>query len=148
MSTVLVVYHTFTGNCQALAEAAAQGARSAGAGVVVKEAAGTTVADLSAADAIIIGTPQSFGGVAGDTRKLFERLWPDREKIGTAKPLGVFVCHRSDPSDTVEFFAKWSGRLGLEQKGQCVTVPLKEVEAGHEHCRQLGADIASSVASA
>jgi flavodoxin len=149
MSKVLVVYHSFTGKCQSLAEAAAEGARSAGAEVVVRDAAGVTAADLSAADAVIIGTPQPFGSVAGETKKLFERLWPEREKVGTGKPLGAFVCYGStDPSGSFEFLEKWGSRFGLERKGQWVTAKRDEAEAGREPCRQLGADIATRVASA
>lgn len=148
MPKVLVVYHSFTGKCQALAEAAAEGARSAGAEVMVKDVAGTTITDLSEADAVIIGTPQPFGAVAGETKKLFERLWPDREKVGTGKPLGVFVCHVSDPSGSLGFLEKWCGRFGLEKKVQWVTVKRDEVESGRKLCRQLGVDIARGVASA
>lgn len=149
MSRVLVVYQSFTGKCQGLAVAAAEGARSTGAEVVVKDAAGVTAADLSAADAVIIGTPQPFGSVAGETKKLFERMWPEREKVGTGKPLGAFVCRGgTDTSGSFEFLEKWGGRFGLERKGQWVTAMRDDAEASREPCRQLGADIAGSVASA
>jgi flavodoxin len=57
MARMLVIYHSRTGNTAKMAEAVAQGARSAGAEVVAKIAAETTVDDLKQADGIIIGSP-------------------------------------------------------------------------------------------
>ncbi|MDP6347398.1 MAG: flavodoxin domain-containing protein [Dehalococcoidia bacterium] len=117
MSKVLVVYHSFTGKCQKLAEAAAEGARSAGSDAVVKDAAAVTAADPSAADAVIIGTPQPFGSVAGETKKPFERLWPEREKVGTGKPLGAFVCRGNvDTAGSFEFLRSGADASGWSER--------------------------------
>ena len=74
MFKVLVSYFSSTGKTKSLAEAAAEGARSAGADVVVKDVASTDIQDFSNADAALIATPQTFGAMAAETKRLFERL--------------------------------------------------------------------------
>ncbi|MBI2917355.1 MAG: NAD(P)H-dependent oxidoreductase [Chloroflexi bacterium] len=141
MSQVLVLYHSFTGKCQELAESAAEGAQSAGAEASTKDIAEATIEDLASADAVIIGTPQPLGIIAGETKKFFERTWREREKAGKGKPLGVFVTHVSDPSGTLEFLGKMGDRYGMTKHGEWVTVKRDEVEAGKDLCRKLGASI-------
>lgn len=102
MSKVLIIYHSFTGKTRELAESAAEGARSAGAEVVLKEAVDTNVQDLAAADAIVVAMPQPFQIMDGETKKLFERLWRDREHIGQGKSLSAIICHMGDATATRE----------------------------------------------
>jgi multimeric flavodoxin WrbA len=71
MSSVAIVYHSGYGHTQALAEAVATGARSAGAQVSlipVAEAEARS-AELDAADAIVFGSPTYMGGVSADFAK-------------------------------------------------------------------------------
>jgi len=88
MPRVLVIYHSRTGNTAKMAEAVAQGARSAGAEVMAKRAAETTVDDLKKADGIIIGSPTYFGQMAAEIKQLFDRSTEIRgqleNKVGAA----------------------------------------------------------------
>ncbi len=138
MSKVLITYHTFTGKTKTLAEVAAEGAKSTGAEVVLKEVTDTTIQDLATADAILLATPQPFQIMAGETKKLFERLWRDREQIGDGKPFGVIICHSSDPSATLEAMDKFCNYYKLAKISEWITVDTAEIEAGKERCRQLG----------
>lgn len=85
---VLVVYHSRTGNTEKMAQAVADGARSAGAEVTVKKAADATSADLKAADGIIIGSPTYYGQMAAEVKQLFDRSSDVRgqleNKVGAA----------------------------------------------------------------
>ena len=56
MSQVLISYQTFSGKTKILAEAAAEGAKAAGAETMVKGVADTTAQDMAAADAIVLAT--------------------------------------------------------------------------------------------
>jgi len=142
MSKVLIIYHTFTGKTKTLAEAAAQGAKNAGAEIILKEVADTTIQDLAAADAIVVATPQPFQIMAGETKKLFERLWKDREQIGQSKSLGIIVCHNTDATATLEAMKSLAKNYNFTPTGEWVTVRTAELEAGKERCRQLGAALA------
>ncbi len=88
MARILVIYHSRTGNTAKMAEAVAQGARSAGAEVVAKRAAETTVDDLKEAGGIIIGSPTYYGLMAAEIKQLFDRSSEIRgqleNKVGAA----------------------------------------------------------------
>jgi len=144
MSKVLVSYFSFTGKTKSLAEAAAEGARSAGADVVVKDAASTDIQDFSNADAVLIATPQTFGTMAAETKRLFERLWGNRETLGQGKRFYSIVTHATGPAPTVELLDKLGGYFGFAKGAESVTVPVAELEAGKERCQQLGAAAAKS----
>ncbi len=66
MKHLLVVYHTQFGNTGQLAEAALAGARGVpGVDALLRRAADAGVADVLAADALLIAASENFGGVAG-----------------------------------------------------------------------------------
>jgi NAD(P)H dehydrogenase (quinone) len=73
---VLVVVASSTGRTLRLAEAVAEGAREAGAEVVLRRAEEATPEDLLAADAIMLGSGIHMGGIASSMRAFFERCAP------------------------------------------------------------------------
>ncbi len=83
-----MIYHSGTGNTAKMAEAVAQGARSAGAEVVTKRAAETMLDDLKKADGIVIGSPTYYGLMASEIKQLFDRSSEVRgqleNKVGAA----------------------------------------------------------------
>ena len=84
MAKVLVSYFSFTGKTKQLAEAAAEGASNAGAVVEIKESINTTVQDLVDADVWLVATPQTFGTMAAETKRMFERLYVARNELTKA----------------------------------------------------------------
>jgi len=72
MAKLLIVYYSRTGNTKAMAELIAEGAQSAGADVSMKTVAETKVADLLAADAIVMGSPTYYGTMAAELKKLLD----------------------------------------------------------------------------
>ena len=70
MPKVLIAYHSFTGKTKSLAEAAAEGARSAGAEVTLLPASEASVEAVAASDVLLVATPQTFGSLAGETKLL------------------------------------------------------------------------------
>ena len=90
---VLIVYHSETGNTEALAEAAAEGARSvAGAYVTVKTVDEATNADLEASDALLIGSPTYWGSISTPVKQFIDGQRPFMgDKVG-----GAFATGGSD----------------------------------------------------
>ncbi len=105
MAKVLVLYYSSYGHIETMAGAIAEGARSAGADVVVKRvpelvppevakashmkvdqaAPIATVDELPAYDAIIFGTPTRFGNMASQMRNFLDQtggLWVKGSLIG------------------------------------------------------------------
>ncbi len=105
MAKVLVLYYSSYGHIEAMAMAAAEGARSAGATADVKRAPETvppdvakaahfkldqpapvaSVNDLANYDGILFGTPTRFGNMAGQMRNFLDQaggLWLKNSLVG------------------------------------------------------------------
>jgi|SRR5450756_1826346 len=138
MPKILVTYHSFTGKTKELAEAAARGAESAGADVVLKEVVATTTQDVAGADAILVATPQTFGAMAGDTKKLFERLWQHRQQIAPGKRFAVIVCHSSGPEATLDLMEKFTTYFGFTKVGGIANGPRGRVREWQSRLSEVG----------
>ena len=73
---VLIVVASQTGRTARMADAAAEGAREAGAEVEVKRAEEAGPQDLEAADAVMLGSGVHRGGMESSMRAFFERAAP------------------------------------------------------------------------
>ncbi|MGQ9662205.1 MAG: flavodoxin family protein [Kiritimatiellia bacterium] len=93
MSTVLIVYHSLSGNTKAAAEAVADGARKAGAKVVLKDGLEAGTEDLLGCDALAVGSPDYFSYMAGAVKDFFDRTFYPTQGQVTGKPCGIFVTH-------------------------------------------------------
>ena len=94
MGTVLVVYHSQSGNTKAAAEAVAQGAKGVpGTHVVLKEALAAGKDELLACNAVAVGTPDYFSYMAGGLKDFFDRTYYGTQGSVTDKPCGIFVTH-------------------------------------------------------
>jgi NAD(P)H dehydrogenase (quinone) len=105
MARVLVLYYSSYGHIETMAQAAAEGARAAGAEVDIKRvpelvpeevaksshfkldqaAPIAAIDDLAAYDAIIFGTPTRFGNMAGQMKNFLDQaggLWFQNKLVG------------------------------------------------------------------
>ncbi len=73
MPTVLIVYHSRTGNTEEMAKAVAEGVKSTGMKVVRKRVQQTTLQDLLKADGIILGSPTYYGTMAAEVKGFIDR---------------------------------------------------------------------------
>lgn len=74
MPRILIVYTTLRGNTGAMVEPVAEGIRSEGVQACALEADAVTMADLTAADGIIIGSPTRWGSVDWRIKRLFDEV--------------------------------------------------------------------------
>ncbi len=96
--TVLVAYHSMTGNTQKMAQGVADGARQVpGTAVVLKSIGQVTAEDLFSADAVVVGTPVYWSNMAGPVKTFFDDwqlkfgVFPEfkmRNKVGAAFATG------------------------------------------------------------
>lgn len=144
MPKVLIVYHSFTGKTKSLAEAAAEGARSAGAEVTLLEASATSVDDVVANHVLVVATPQTFGTLAGETKKFVERLWLGKDKLGGDIGFASIVCHAQEPAATRELFTALPGYFGFATLQPPLVVSAEEIEGGRAQARELGVAVAAA----
>jgi sulfite reductase alpha subunit-like flavoprotein len=88
--TVLVTYHSATGNTEKMAQAVAEGAKAvSGTSVVLKRIGEVIGDDLLSADAVIVGSPVYVGNMSGQVKTFFDNwgsssvLEPQPERCAT-----------------------------------------------------------------
>ena len=99
--TVLVTYHSVSGNTEKMAQGVAEGAKAvAGTSVVLKRVGEVGADDLSSSDAVIVGSPVYFANMSGEVKTFFDNwslkfsLFQDRKmrnKVGAAFATGAAV---------------------------------------------------------
>jgi NAD(P)H dehydrogenase (quinone) len=101
--TVLIAYHSASGNTEKMAQGVAEGAKTAsGANVVVKRVVDVATDDLLSSDAVIVGSPVYFGNMSGEVKTFFDnwllkfgvfRDFKMRNKVGAAFATGASVSN-------------------------------------------------------
>jgi multimeric flavodoxin WrbA len=145
-ATILVIYHSQSGNTEALARAVAQGAQAAeGAAAVLKPAEEATLEDLAGADGLAVGTPEYFGYMAGRVKDFFDRTYgPGRQdKRVFKKPYVVFVSAGNDGSGAVRSIERICLGYPLNKVQEPVVVVGPPDQAALERCRELGQTLAA-----
>ncbi len=93
MASILVVYCSLSGNTKAAAEAVAEGARSAGATVTVKNGIEAQPADLLHCQAVALGSYDAFSYMGGGLKDFFDRVFYPTQNQVTGKPFAAFLTH-------------------------------------------------------
>jgi NAD(P)H dehydrogenase (quinone) len=73
MPTILIVYHSKSGNTEEMAKAVEEGVKSEGVKVVRKKVSRATLKDLLKADGIILGSPTYYGTMAAEMKALLDK---------------------------------------------------------------------------
>jgi multimeric flavodoxin WrbA len=143
MITILVVYHSQTGNTEKMARAVAAGAGAIEeVAVVCKRAGEATLDDLLKADGLAIGTPENVGYMSGMVKDFFDRTYyPAQDKV-FRKPYVIFISAGNDGTGALKAIE----RIALGYKFKSVYHPViargpvtPEVLA---QCRELGGVLA------
>jgi len=149
MNSILVLYHSQEyGNTALMAEAVAEGARSAGADVTPINAneRRITLDEYRAFDAVAFGTPDYFSYFAG-TMKVFLDDWYIAKKTNPArlsdKPYALFLSHGGG-GRAKQPFEDLFKQMGTKV-GNTVISTGRPTPATLEACRALGRQLAQAV---
>ncbi|SNQ60297.1 flavodoxin family protein [Candidatus Methanoperedens nitratireducens] len=105
---ILIIYASRTGNTEKLANAIAEGAKSAGGmRVELKRARDTKPSDADAA-AFAFGSYSAFEYMAGELKSLFEDLYPVKDKL-VGKPVLLFTTGQGGQSSVLASIEKVVG---------------------------------------
>ena len=143
MATILIVYHSQTGNTQKMAQAVAEGAKTIeGVEVLLKKAGDVTLDDLLIADGLAIGTPENFGYMSGMVKDFFDRTFYGAVEKVFRKPFVVFISAGNDGMGALRAIE----RIALGYKFKTLYKPVIAKGAITEEilsqCHELGATIA------
>jgi len=147
MAKVLVVYCSLTGNTKKAAEAIAEGARAAGAEVVLKNCAEAGAEDLTGCDAVALGSYDAFSYVGGGLKDFLDRTFYPTQGALTDKPYGAFVTHGGG-GKAVDSLVALAATFKLKSIADPVSVKGLPEAAAVADLQALGAKLAAAAAAA
>jgi flavorubredoxin len=142
VAKVLIVYHTQSGNTEAMAKAVSEGAKTAGATVVLKKASEAGVDDLLSADVVAIGTPNYFGYMAGMIKDFFDRVWATvRDKV-VDKPYVVFGSKGGGGAQALESVERICDGIKMARVSEGLMSTRQPTQDVLTQCKELGKKLA------
>ncbi len=142
MKKVLIIYHSQTGNTEAMAKAVAEGAGAAGATVILKKAVEADDKDLLDCDVVAFGTPNNFSYMAGMVKDFFDRAWPTvREKMAS-KPYVAFGSYGGGGMPAIETVEKICDNMGMKRLYDSIGIQREPTPENLKACEELGGKIA------
>lgn len=147
MKRLLIVYHSQGGSTEALAQAALRGARrEPEVDVVLRRAFDATVDDLLACDALLIGSPENLGYMAGAIKDFFDRtFYPAQGKVDQL-PYAVFVKAGNDGTNTVVQIERIARGYPFRQVAEAVIVRGDITPADVARVEELAQGLAAGLA--
>ena len=146
MKTLLIVYHSQSGTTERLAQAAERGARrEEGVDVRRQKAFDTSIEDLLGCDALVIGTPENLGYMAGAIKDFFDRTYyPAHGKVDQL-PYALFVSAGNDGRNTVTQVERIAKGYNFRRVAEPIIVRGKVTPSAIEQCEELGQSLAAGL---
>lgn len=158
MKRLLIVWHSRTGAAQAMAEAAARGARDeVNAEVRLVPAGVAGVEDLLAADGYIFAGPENLSALSGELKAFFDRTYYGAlDRLG-GRPYAHLIAAGSDGTGAARQLARiamgWRLKPIAEpvilcthaQTPDAILAPKRPTEADLAPCMALGAAMAAGL---
>ncbi len=144
MDKVLVIYQSFSGSTEKMAEAVAAGAREVrGVEVVLKRVSEAGSEDLGSASAVAFGAPNTFGGMSGALRDFFDRAWSAHEAVA-GRPAVAFSSENADVTSARQEIEKFFTFYKLRKLSEGVTAVQSPGPKELEACKVLGRELAKA----
>jgi flavorubredoxin len=142
MKKILIIYHSQTGNTEAMAKAIAEGGEKARATVTLKKAVDAGVDDLLNCDAVVIGTPNYFSYMAGMVKDFFDRVWATVREQMANKPYALFGSYGGGGMPAIESVEKICEGLGMKRMYDSIGVQRQPTAENLKACKELGGKLA------
>jgi multimeric flavodoxin WrbA len=144
--TLLIVYHSQSGNTEILADAVQRGALRE-ENVVIKRLAAcrVTTEDLTRCRALVICSPEYFGYMAGAVKDMFDRTYEHvREKM-SGKSYCIVVCAGNDGTGALKSIERIVAGWNLKKVQEPVFCRGPVTEEALAKCRELGQTLAAGI---
>ena len=143
MANVLVVYCSMTGNTKVAADAVADGVRSSGARVSVKDCSEAGPEDLKDCSAVAIGSYDAFSYMGGALKGFFDRTFYPTQDTVTGKPYVAFVTHGGG-GKAVQSIESVAAAFKFKKVAEPVLLKGRPDEAAIVSLKALGAKLAAA----
>ncbi|MGV9992897.1 flavodoxin family protein [Streptomyces sp. NPDC003374] len=148
MTTLLIVHHTPSPNCQTLFESVVAGATAPeieGVRVVRRAALAATASDVLSADGLLLGTPANLGYMSGALKHFFDQIYYPCLDSTRGRPFGFYVHGGNDVTGAVRAIESITTGLGWRRAADPVTVTGEPDRTATEACWELGATLAAGL---
>lgn len=145
---LLVVHHTPSPAMQEVLEAVLAGTRAdgiEGVCVIVSPALSTSVSDLLAADAVLLGTPANIGYMSGALKHFFDTIYYPTLEAKKGLPYGYWIHGNSDTVGAARAIEAIAGALGWQQAAAPLTVTGPVDGDVREAAFELGGSLAAGL---
>ena len=143
MPRLLVVHHTPSPTLQAVLEAVREGAALVEeVEVCVRPALSAGVADVLAAEGVLLGTPANIGYMSGALKHFFDTVYYPCLDATVGLPYGVYVHGNDDTSGALASIQRITGALRWKQVASPLSLTGQPGPADLEACRELAATVA------
>jgi len=154
MKTLLVVYHTRGVKTAQMARSVERGALAAlkeaeaqsEVRVVVKHCAEAGPADVLAADALALGTPENFGYMSGMMKDFLERIFYECEGRIEGRPWALLVAAGQDGTGAIASVERIVTGLRLKKVREPILALREVTPEVLAQCEELGATLAVGIA--
>lgn len=165
--SLLIVWHSRTGGAEAMACAAADAARDAGAEgqgdgsdpcqIVLRRANEATADDVLAADGYLFVCPENLAAISGEMKEFFDRSYYAVLGRIEGRPYAVMVCAGSDGENALRQIDRIATGWRLKkiadgliicthaQTGEAILAEKTIGESDLEACRERGAALAAGL---
>ena len=143
MSKVLIVYCSMSGNTKAAAEAIAEGAKTAGAQVTIKEGTAVQPDDLLKCDAVALGSYDAFSYMGGGLKDFFDRAFYPTQGQVTDKPYAAFLTHGGG-GKAIQSIDSVAKSFKLKKVAEAVLIKGKPEGQSLADLKTLGAKMAAA----
>lgn len=147
MKTLLIVYHSQTGNTAKLAQAVYDGAcQEPDTCTRLLKAFDATLDDLLACHGVLFGTPENLGYMSGAIKDFFDRTFYPAQPYQLNLPYALFVSAGNDGTGAVRQIDRILTGYPMRKVAEPV-ICRGEVTAEHlAQCEELGLTLAAGLA--
>jgi multimeric flavodoxin WrbA len=146
MTTILVIYHSQSGNTKMMAESVAKGIDSVdNVNSNLKDAGNATIEDLRRCEGIAIGSPEYFGYMSGMIKDFFDRTYEIASSNVNEfrKPYVLFISAGNDGRNTCVQIERICKGFSFRNVYEPIIARGKVTESILQECFEIGQTIAS-----
>lgn len=144
---ILIIYHSQSGNTKRMSEAVLEGIQQSGETGILKHAREAQLQDLLESDALIIGTPEYFGYMAGMIKDFFDRIYEPalKEPSVFRKPYCLFVSAGNDGTGAKNSVERICTGLKLKKVQEAIISRGMPTEETLSKLREMGMTVSLGV---